>query len=115
MQLLRAEGRTLVATSNGGALMRVDAGHADRGTYVSEVRDARSVAAWGVLSWRATVPAGARVEVSTRSGNTPTPDEAWSPWSAAYADAEGTPIASPSARYLQWRVRARPARARARW
>ena len=41
-------GRALVATSNGGALVRVDGGHADRGTYVSEVRDARSVSAWGV-------------------------------------------------------------------
>ncbi len=104
VQLLRGEGRTLVATSNGGALMRVDTGHAERGSYVSEVRDARSVATWGVLSWRATVPAGARVELATRSGNTPVPDDAWSQWSPAYAEAEGTPIVSPSARYLQWRV-----------
>ena len=104
VQLLRADARTLVATSNAGALMRVDGGHADRGTYLSEVRDARAVASWGVLSWRATVPAGGRVEVSSRSGNTATPDDAWSPWSAAYADADGSAIASPSARYLQWRV-----------
>jgi hypothetical protein len=104
VQLLRAGGRTLVATSNAGALVRVDAGHAERGTYVSEVRDARSVATWGVLSWRASVPAGSRVEVSTRSGNTAAPDEAWSPWSAAYPDADGSPITSPSGRYLQWRV-----------
>jgi hypothetical protein len=104
VQLLRTGGRTLVATSNGGALVRVDGGHADRGTYVSEVRDARSVSAWGVVSWRATAPAGGSVTVSTRSGNTSTPDEAWSPWSAPYKDAEGSPIASPSARYLQWRV-----------
>jgi hypothetical protein len=104
VQLLRADGRVLVATSNAGALMRVDAGHADRGTYLSDVRDARSVAAFGTLSWRATAPAGASVEIATRSGNTATPDEAWSPWSAAYADADGSPITSPSARYLQWRV-----------
>jgi hypothetical protein len=104
VQLLRADGRVLVATSNAGALMRVDAGHADRGTYLSDVRDARSVAAFGMLSWRASTPAGASVEVTTRSGNTATPDEAWSPWSAAYADADGSAITSPSARYLQWRV-----------
>jgi hypothetical protein len=105
VQLLQsADGRTLVATSNAGALVRVDRGHADRGTYVSDVRDARAVATWGVMSWRASVPAGGRVDVSTRSGNTPTPDDAWSPWSPAYADADGSPIASPSARYLQWRV-----------
>jgi hypothetical protein len=82
MQLLRADGRLLVATANAGALLRVDSGHAERGTYVSDVRDARSVATWGVLSWRAIAPAGTRVEVSSRSGNTPTPDDAWSAWSA---------------------------------
>jgi len=104
VQLLAVDGRTLVATSNAGALMRVDAGHAARGTYLSEVRDARTVATWGVLSWRATVPAGGRVEVSTRSGNTATPDDAWSPWSAPYGAADGSAVTSPSARYLQWRV-----------
>lgn len=93
-----------IATATSGALVRMDTGHAATGTYVSDVRDAKAVARWGVMSWRATVPAGARVEIATRSGNTPTPDEHWSAWSAAYAESEGTPIASPTARYLQWRV-----------
>ena len=104
VQLLGGSGRTLVAMSNPGALARVDAGHADRGTYVSEAHDAKGAASWGVIGWRATVPSGARVELSTRSGNTPTPDEVWSAWSAIYADADGSAITSPSARYLQWRV-----------
>lgn len=99
-----ANGRTLIATANGGALVRIDAGHAARGTWTSEVRDAKTAARWGALSWRATAPAGSRVAVSTRTGNTATPDEAWSPWSPAYADADGSPISSPTARYLQWRV-----------
>lgn len=99
-----SNGRTLIATANGGALVRVDAGHASRGTWTSEVRDAKTAARWGALSWRATAPAGGKVEVSTRTGNTPSPDEAWSPWSPAYADADGSPIGSPTARYLQWRV-----------
>jgi hypothetical protein len=50
------------------------------------------------------VPAGTKVEVFTRSGNTRTPDEAWSDWSAAYQNAEGSAITSPKARYLQWRA-----------
>ncbi len=104
VQLVRAAGRTLAATSNSGALVRIDDRHAERGTYVSEVRDARTGATWGALSWRATAPAGALVEVSSRSGNTATPDDAWSAWSAAYATPEGSAIASPPARYLQWRV-----------
>jgi hypothetical protein len=32
------------------------------------------------------------------------PDETWSPWSAPYTAAEGSPIASPNARFLQFRV-----------
>ncbi len=104
VQFVRAAGRTLAATSNAGALVRIDDRHAERGTYVSEVRDARTSATWGALSWRATAPAGALVEVSSRSGNTATPDDAWSTWSAAYATPEGSAIASPPARYLQWRV-----------
>ena len=104
VQLLRAAGRTLAATSNSGGLARIDDGHADQGTYTSEVRDARNSATWGALSWRANAPAGARVELSTRSGNSATPDDAWSTWSPAYANAAGSPIASPAARYLQWRA-----------
>lgn len=104
VQLLAAAGRTLVATSNAGTLVRVDTAHADRGTYTSEVRDAKAVARWGTLAWRATTPAGSRVEVATRSGNTATPDEGWSPWSAAATSADGAAITSPTARYLQWRV-----------
>ncbi len=104
VQLVRAAGRTLAATSNAGALVGIADRHAERGTYVSEVRDARTSAVWGALSWRATSTAGAVVEVSSRSGNTATPDDAWSAWSATYTTSEGSAITSPPARYLQWRV-----------
>jgi len=57
-----------------------------------------------VVTWRATTPAGTKVEIFTRSGNTRTPDEAWSEWSAAYTNAAGSQITSPKARYLQWRA-----------
>jgi hypothetical protein len=75
-----------------------------RGTYESEPRDAQTIATWGALSWRGTIGAGNNVELFTRSGNTETPDDTWSPWSAAYANPEGSPITSPKARYLQWRA-----------
>jgi hypothetical protein len=97
-------GQVLFATSNPGKLFRLSAARAERGTFTSEVRDAQSVATWGVVKWQGLVPSGTRVEVSTRSGNTKTPDEAWSDWSAPYATAEGSAITSPRARYLQWRA-----------
>ena len=97
-------GRTVFTTSNPGKLFRLAADRAERGTYTSDVRDAETVAAWGALRWRAVVPAGTNVEISTRSGNTRTPDETWSNWSAPYGDREGSAVTSPRARYLQWRA-----------
>jgi hypothetical protein len=68
------------------------------------VRDAGTVATWGTIRWHAAAPAGCGVEISTRTGNTARPDETWSDWSPAYARSDGTQIASPPARYLQWRA-----------
>ena len=102
--IARAADRTLIATSNPGLLMSLSSTRASRGTFESEVKDARLVATWGVVAWRASVPAGAKVEVFTRSGNTRTPDEAWSDWAGPYADPNGSSITSPKARYLQWRA-----------
>lgn len=103
-KLLPAADRTWVLTANPGLVLALVNGRADRGTYESEVKDARMVASWGALSWRAATPAGTRVELYTRAGNTATPDEAWSDWTGPYANANGSPITSPKARYLQWRA-----------
>jgi hypothetical protein len=97
-------GRILFTTSNPGKVFRLSSTRAERGTYMSDVRDAQTVATWGAIKWEALAPAGTRVEISTRSGNTRTPDETWSNWAAAYANASGSPITSPRARYLQWRA-----------
>lgn len=103
-QLVRVADRTLIATSNPGRLMAISSSRATRGTFESDVKDARLVSSWGVVAWKAVTPPGAKVEVFTRSGNTRTPDEAWSEWAGPYANAEGTAITSPKARYLQWRA-----------
>ena len=104
VMLHRAGNRTLIATSNPGEVLALAAHRSPRGSYESEVKDARVVSTWGTIAWRASTPAGTRVEVQTRSGNTRTPDDAWSDWSAAYGDADGSMISSPKARYLQWRA-----------
>jgi hypothetical protein len=102
--LVRAADRTYIATANPGMLMAVSSTRATRGTYESDVKDARLVSTWGVIAWRATAPAGSKVELFTRAGNTRTPDEAWSEWSGPYANGDGSPISSPKARYFQWRA-----------
>lgn len=102
--IARAGERTFIATANPGLLVSMASTRATRGTFESDVKDARLVSTWGAITWRATTPAGTKVEISTRSGNTKTPDEAWSDWSPAYANPQGSQITSPKARYLQWRA-----------
>ena len=103
--LLRdSSGRVTFSTSNPGKVLRLSPSRADRGTYTSDVRDAQTIATWGAIRWQVAAPTGTRVEISTRSGNTRTPDETWSDWTAPYAVQEGSPISSPRARYLQWRA-----------
>jgi WD40 repeat protein len=96
--------RVVFATSNPGKIFRLSSDRAARGTYTSDVRDAQTVAAWGAIKWQAQAPTGTKIEIATRSGNTRTPDETWSNWSPGYTQAEGSAIASPRARYLQWRA-----------
>ena len=96
------DGGVIVVASNPGKVFRLSQQPARQGTYLSEVRDAKTVATWGVIRWHAS--GGGTVAVSTRSGNTATPDDTWSDWSDPYGDPGGEPITSPTARYLQWRA-----------
>ncbi len=101
--LREPSGRIVGAASNPGKLFALSPAAARRGTYESDVRDAGTVASWGAIRWRASASPG-EISVFTRTGNTATPDETWSAWSNAYTNAGGEPIASPNARYLQWRA-----------
>ena len=96
-------GRIVGATSNPGKVFALSTTPVRRGTYESEVRDAGNVAQWGAIRWRANARPG-QVQLETRSGNTATPDATWSNWSKPYTNGDGEQIASPNARYLQWRA-----------
>jgi hypothetical protein len=97
-----SNGDVIVAGSNPGRLFRLRTQRAGKGTFESDIRDAGSAARWGSIRWRAA--GGGALQISTRSGNTNRPDDTWSDWSAPYGAADGSPIVSPSARYLQWRA-----------
>ncbi len=95
-----------VATGNPAALFTLGPGNAKEGRYVSDAHDLRSVASWGRFAGRAAV--AGEVLLSTRSGFGETPDEGWSPWSAETPLRSGeAPIVSPTARFLQYRLRLR--------
>ena len=88
------------ASSNQGKLVRFGGAAVKEGSYESPVRDAKLVSAWGRVWWRGSGP----IEMQTRSGNSERPDTTWSDWSVAYTDANGSQIASPKARFIQWRA-----------
>lgn len=93
-----------VATSNIAKLFHISPALGREGSYESPVKDSKFISNWGVLAWRADVPAGATLEFYTRSGNSDRPDNTWSDWDGPYRNPEGSAIQSPPARYLQWKA-----------
>lgn len=103
-------GQTLATSSNQGVLYKFGGETVAEGTYESSVLDAKAAASWGRIWWRSS----GNVQLQTRSGNTEKPDETWSAWSAAAVSGQSAQIASPKARYLQWKatLKSTPAGAR---
>jgi hypothetical protein len=95
-RLVRAGERILAASSNRGKLWELGDAGRSRGVYTSTVRDTGAISRWGVASWY-----GEGVEVSTRSGNTSRPDSTWSDWTGPAPSGQ---VASPPARFVQWRA-----------
>ena len=96
--------RFLITASNPGKIVELSGSTASTGAYTSEVKDATTGANWGLLRWEGDQPSGSTVKFSTRSGNTSTPDDTWADWVAMRDDEGELRIASPAARYLQWKA-----------
>ena len=103
-RLLPSAGSVLVATGDMGRIYRVGEGPGVSGSYESPVHDAATAARWGSLSWRADMVPSTSLIFRTRAGNSAKPDKTWSDWSPPLKDATASAIASPNARYIQWRA-----------
>jgi hypothetical protein len=101
--LLVRNNQVYAASSNQGKLFRFGNELVSEGSFESPVRDAKLTASWGRIWWRG----AGTVEVQTRTGNGERPDATWSDWSTVYRDPEGNQIASPRARFIQWRATVR--------
>jgi len=100
------DGTLIVGTAGNGRVYRLQKGLAEEGTFTSMVKDATYQSRWGVIRCSGTVPEGASLTVSTRTGNTAEPDDkTWSNWSKEQPAGESTKIASPNGRFLQYRLR----------
>lgn len=99
--LWRLGSETALGTSNPGSIRSMEGKTSPTGTFVSKVKDTETLSLWGRVRWDATTPAGTGLQIQTRSGNTGTPDSTWSDWSPPYSHAEGEPLKSERARFLQ--------------
>ncbi len=96
-----ADGNAMVVTTtNAGAVYRLTPEAAGNAEYRSVVKDTARFSTFG--EYRLEGEALTAAQSAFRSGNTSTPDETWSEWTAT-SGATGR-ITAPPARYLQWRL-----------
>jgi hypothetical protein len=103
-RLIPSDHSVLAATSDMGRIFRLGETPGASGSYEAPVHDSGTASRWGSLTWRADAPAGSSVRFRTRSGNSAKPDRTWSDWSEPLSDPSGSRIASPNARYIQWKA-----------
>ncbi len=97
------DGHLYAATGNVGTVYDIGPGFEQSGTVESDVFDSSLYTLWGRLSFEANLDGGA-VSIETRSGNLDQPQKNWSAWSAPVTTPKGGRIASPPARFIQWRA-----------
>jgi hypothetical protein len=98
-----ANGRIYAVTGNVGKIFEIGPDLEKQGTIESDVFDAATYTMWGRLSFEANMNGGT-VSVETRSGNLDQPQKNWSAWSSPVTSPKGGRIASPAARFVQWRA-----------
>lgn len=98
--ITQTDGAVYVGSSAPAVLRRFGPARAATGRLESGVLDAGRTAQWGRVEWIADAPEGTEVAAETRAGDSPIPDDHWSPWVAAL---DGV-VVSPPGRYLQYRV-----------
>ena len=105
LSLLLSPRGFLVGSGDAGAVYAAELASPAQATYLSKVFDAARFAKWGRLRYGAS----ASLAIETRSGNTAKPDANWDGWvkllEPAFANNQGFGrVASPAARYVQYRV-----------
>jgi sugar lactone lactonase YvrE len=100
-----ADGMLYAGTGNVAEIYAAAPSPAKRtGSYLSVAHDAKQVSRWGTIRWTASIPAGTRLFVQSRSGNVSEPDTTWSAWATPRPEPDGGRITSPPARFIQYRV-----------
>ncbi len=94
-----------LGTSNPAKLIRLSKSFAPKGTFSSDLIDAKQPSMWGKLQIDADIPPGCRVLMSARSGNVKDPnDPTFSPWTEPVEVTEATQLSCPLGRFCQYKL-----------
>jgi SMP-30/Gluconolactonase/LRE-like region len=97
------DGRLYAATGNTGKVYEIGPGLEHEGFIESDVFDSGMYSLWGRLSFEVNLNGG-QVAMATRSGNLDRPQKNWSAWATVPAGSKGGRVASPAARFVQWKA-----------
>jgi hypothetical protein len=97
------DGRLYAVTGNVGRIYQIGPALEPSGTIESDLLDTSMYSIWGRLTFEARLNGG-QVAIETRSGNLDQPQKNWSAWSSPITTPKGGKVASPAARFLQWRA-----------
>ncbi|MDB5291041.1 MAG: hypothetical protein JWL69_2282 [Phycisphaerales bacterium] len=99
------DGKVYMGMANVGSLAAMSGGFAAKGTFASPVLDATQISRFGKTHLHGALPAGTSLTLATRSGNVKDPAEkSWSKWTDEVPATEFVQVASPAARFLQYRL-----------
>ncbi|MBL8217201.1 MAG: hypothetical protein JNK87_41150 [Bryobacterales bacterium] len=97
-------GALYAVTANIGKIFRLGPETEKEGTLESDVLDSGAFSYWGRARWEGDA-AGGQITLETRSGNLDRPQKNWSAWSAVPLTKDSGRMASPAARFLQYRLK----------
>jgi len=101
---LGRNGAVHVATANVGKVFRLGPELEKEGALESEALDTGAFSYWGRARYEGDAQGGA-LALETRSGNLDRPQKNWSAWSAVPFNSTHGRVASPAARFLQYRLK----------
>lgn len=102
--LVDYRGGLAAVAAAGGRIVTLDDGLSKSGEFFTAPFDAGINAKIGSVRLYGAWPEGTRVTAAVRSGQTATPDETWSDWSAEVQAPGGNTEGVPNGRYMQVRV-----------
>ena len=99
------DGALYLGTASPGKVYKLETSAAPEGVFASMVRDVGHPSEWGVIRVSGDIAGNGQVLVSTRTGNVAEPDNTWSVWSDEQPAGGGAKIASPTGRFIQYRLK----------